>query len=223
MTKYYTSNINVHWIGIFEEKEENHDDIISNSQSCILIIEDYKDFNALKKYYYNLLSKDKSFDSSMFVLVDNNFEKEEFETMFTWSNEEGLEFIDFNEEPTEEKVERRNKVGIDRLHEVLECTIWPETKKPEKNEVKKIEEKQITFDENFFKNMIHELENEEPKDEFEKEMDQMDKLFQEMVDLKMHGGDLNHEVRKEKAAKLAMNLFSMLEEQEVNEEEEDEN
>ena len=209
-TKYYTSKVNVHWIGIFEEKDENEEEIIKKSQSCILIIEDFKDFNALKKFYYNLLAKEKFFDSSLFVLVDNHFEKEELEKMLEWSNEEGLEFIDFHEEPTEDKIERRNKVGIDRLHEVLECTIWPERediKKIEKKKKEKEEEIDVklpSFDENFFKSMIKELENEITKDEFEKAMDQMDSLFQEMIDLKMNGGNLNHDIRKEKAAMIAV-------------------
>jgi hypothetical protein len=224
-TKYYTSTVNVYWIGIHEEEFKNHEEIILKSQSCVLMVESFEEFNSLKKYFYDLLSKSKYFDSSTFMVIETQFEEKEMETMKEWCLEEGLEFVDIHEEPTEEKVERRNKVGIDRLHEVLECTIWPERSEPKKVEIKPIKEEEKlveNFDENYFKNLVQQVEQNDPssKDEFDLEMTQMDSLFQEMLNLKMNGGSMDHEVRKEKAAKLAMTLFTMMEAQEEEEEEE---
>ncbi|KAL9649639.1 hypothetical protein ABK040_003316 [Willaertia magna] len=138
-TKYYTTTCRLHFLN--QSKTNHHCFDINNFQVIIgigdyetdLILETILKFreeveNAIL-FYHDDLFNEKMKKERLFWCVENNFECIVRNELLLLNNEEEDQLL--KEENEEEEIIKEKK-GVERLMEVLECTMWPEMKRVEK-------------------------------------------------------------------------------------------
>lgn len=229
-TKYYQTEVYFH---LYSMNEKVSKDLLSNTQSCIYIIDSFDTFKAVKSHQSDISLQ---FETNLCVIVKEVKKKEEISE---WCLDQGFELVDFEEE------------GVERIFEAIECTMWPKMTmvKDEKKELKleerikeKMEEKKEVIKDlkqvkelkedlkdtesekeekildNYFKNLNQgkDFEEEDIGDETEQDFE---KLFTQILDLKKNTKNLSDEERKERAAKIALALLDSMGGDEEEEEE----